>query len=208
TPGSDRRAEAFAGWRRFVEGLADERPTVLVFEGLHWADDGLLDFVDGLVDWATDVPLLVVATARPELLARRAHWGGGKPNATTLSLAPLSESETAELVHAVLERAVLPADVQAAVLARAGGNPLYAEEFARLVAERGSDADDLPVPDTVQALIAARLDTLEPPAKRLLQDAAVVGKVFWPGALADADEQALRSLERREFVRRERRSSV
>ena len=106
--GSDRRGEAFAGWRRFLEGLADERPTVLVFEDLHWADDGLLDFVDGLVDWATDVPLLVVATARPELLARRAHWGGGKPNATTLSLAPLSEAETAELVHAVLERAVLP----------------------------------------------------------------------------------------------------
>src|SRR5438552_7126638 len=111
---SDRRGEAFAGWRRFLEGLADERPSVLVFEDLHWADDGLLDFVDGLIDWASDVPLLVVATARPELLARRAHWGGGKPNATTLSLAPLSEAETAELVHAVLERAVLPADVQAA----------------------------------------------------------------------------------------------
>ena len=129
------------------------------------------------------MPLLVVASARPELLARRPDWGGGKPNAATLSLAPLSERETAELVHALLERAVLPADVQAAVLARAGGNPLYAEEFARLVAERGSADGDLPVPDTVQALIAARLDALEPSAKRVLQDAAVVGKVFWPGAL-------------------------
>src|SRR5690348_17304614 len=176
--GSDRRAEAFAGWRRFLEGLADERPTVLVFEDLHWADDGVLDFIDGLVDRATDVPLLVVATARPELLARRNHWGGGKPNATTLSLAPLSETETAELVHAVLDRAVLPADVQAAVLARAAGNPLYAEEFARLVAERGSDpGEELPVPDSLQGLIAARIDALPRAEKELIQDAAVVGKV-------------------------------
>ena len=212
--GSDRRAEAFAGWRRFLEGLADERPTVLVFEDLHWADDGLLDFVDGLVDWATDLPLLVVATARPELLTRRAHWGGGKPNATTLSLAPLSEAETAEVVHAVLERAVLPADVQAAVLARAGGNPLYAEEFARLVAERAPDADgELPVPDSLQGLIAARLDALSRAEKELIQDAAVVGKVFWRGALVASRsrenvEDVLRALERKEFVRRDRHSSV
>src|SRR5262249_17452476 len=127
TSGGDRRNEAFAAWRRFVEGLAAERPTVLVFEDLHWADDGFLDFVD----------TLVVATARPDPLARRPHWGGGKSNSVTLSLTPLSETETAELVHAILERSVLPADVQSAVLARAGGNPLYAEEFARMVEERG-----------------------------------------------------------------------
>src|SRR3954447_21163787 len=152
--GGDRRGEAFAAWRRFVEGLAAERATVLVFEDLHWADDGLLDFVDSLVDWATDVPLLVVATARPELLARRPHWGGGKTNAATLSLAPLSEAETAALVHAVLERSVLPADVQSAVLARAGGNPLYAEEFARMVEERGGlhEGWDIDLPDSVQGL--------------------------------------------------------
>ena len=212
---SDRRGEAFAGWRRFLEGLADERPSVLVFEDLHWADDGLLDFVDGLVDWASDVPLLVVATARPELLARRAHWGGGKPNAITLSLAPLSEAETAELVHAVLERAVLPADVQVAVLARAGGNPLYAEEFARLVAERGAvNGGELPVPDSLQGLISARLDALSREEKELIQEAAVVGKVFWRGALVGPNrpspqvDEALRALERKEFVRRDRRSSV
>ena len=213
--GRDRRADAFAAWRRFVDGLAAERPTVLVFEDLHWADDGLLDFVDSLVDWATDVPLLVVATARPELLARRPHWGGGKTNAATLSLAPLSERETAELVHAILERSVLPADVQAAVLARAGGNPLYAEEFARMVDERGDLGEDgeLDLPDSVQGLIAARLDALTRREKELLQDAAVVGKVFWPGSLtanrdADALEDALQALERKEFVRRERTSSV
>jgi class 3 adenylate cyclase/tetratricopeptide (TPR) repeat protein len=213
--GGDRRGEAFAAWRRFLEGLAAERATVLVFEDLHWADDGLLDFVDSLVDWATDVPLLVVATARPELLARRPHWGGGKTNAATLSLAPLSEAETAELVHAILERSVLPADVQSAVLARAGGNPLYAEEFARMVAERGDvcDGGDVVLPDSVQGLISARLDLLTRAEKELLQDAAVVGKVFWPGALianrdASSLDDALRGLERKEFVRRERRSSV
>jgi class 3 adenylate cyclase len=208
----DRRTESFAAWRRFLENLADERPSVLVFEDLHWADDGLLDFVDALVDRATDVPLLVVGTARPELLARRPGWGGGKPNALTLSLSPLSDVETAELVHAILERAVLPADVQAAVLARAGGNPLYAEEFARMVAERGDDAGgDLPLPESLQGLIAARLDALGPDEKTLLQDAAVVGKVFWPGALggaAGALDDALYALERREFIRRERRSAV
>jgi class 3 adenylate cyclase/tetratricopeptide (TPR) repeat protein len=214
--GSDRRDDAFAAWRRFLEGLAEERPSVLVFEDLHWADDGLLDFVDVLVDWATDVPLLVVGTARPELLARRSDWGGGKPNSATLSLAPLSERETAELVHAVLERSVLPAELQAAVLARAGGNPLYAEEFARMVEERGLDPTDgeLPLPGSLQGLISARLDGLTRGEKELLQDAAVIGKVFWPGPVARAGregaelDEALRALERKEFIRRERRSAV
>ena len=137
---SDNQEEAFAAWRGFLEGVADQRPLVLVFEDLHWADDGLLDFVDHLVDWATRVPLLVVATARPELLSRRSGWGGGKANALTLSLAPLSGDETAELVHALLDRAAIPADLQATLLERAGGNPLYAEEFVRLLDERSDDA--------------------------------------------------------------------
>ena len=134
--GADRRGEAFAAWRRFLEALAEQRPLVLVFEDLHFADDGLLDFVDHLVDWASGVPMLVVATARPELLARRPGWGGGKPNAVTLSLAPLSDEDTARLVHALLERPVLSAEVQETLLERAGGNPLYAEEFVRMLAER------------------------------------------------------------------------
>ena len=102
--GADRRGEAFAAWRRFFEALADQRPLVLVFEDLHFADDGLLDFVDHLADWSTGVPLLIVGTARPELLARRPGWGGGKPHALTLSLSSLSDEETALLVHALLER--------------------------------------------------------------------------------------------------------
>jgi predicted ATPase len=102
--GGGRRDEAFAAWRYFVEALAEQRPLVLVFEDLHWADDGLLDFIDYLVDWAGEVPLLVVGSARPELLERRPGWGGGKPNALTLSLAPLSDTDTARLIGSVLRR--------------------------------------------------------------------------------------------------------
>jgi predicted ATPase/class 3 adenylate cyclase len=210
----DRRDERFAAWRRYLEGLAEQRPLILVFEDLHWADDGILDFVDHLADWAGSVPLLVLGTARPELLDRRSGWGGGKLNATTLALTPLADEEAAQIIGAVLEQALLPAETQQALLERAGGNPLYAEQFARLFVDRGT-ADDLPLPETVQGIIAARLDVLEPLEKRLLQDAAVVGKVFWAGAAAelagvDRDEvtSALHALERRGMVRRERRSSV
>ena len=211
-PGADRQAEAFAAWRRFFEGLAEQRPLVLVFEDLHWADRGLLDFLDHLAEWATGVPLLVVCTARPELLDRSPGWGGGKLNVTTLRVAPLSEEETSRLLGELLGRPVLPAEAQQALLTRAAGNPLYAEQFARVVAERGS-AEDLPLPENVQGLIAARLDLLPAEEKRLLQDAAVVGRTFWTGPLAamgaeGSIEQVLHALERKEFVRRGRRSSV
>ena len=200
------REEAFAAWRRLLEAAAEQRPLILVFEDLHWADDGLLDFVDHLADWATTVPLLIVGTARPELLDRRPGWGGGKRNAYTLSIGALTDEETAVLLQGLLERAVLDADAQQAVLQRAEGNPLYAEEYARMLAER--DSGDLPLPETVQGLIAARVDGLAPEEKTLLQDASVIGKVFWPGALDSVDERTLHALERKEFVRRERRSSI
>ena len=206
----DRRDEAFAAWRRFFEAMGERRPLVLVFEDLHWADEGTLDFVDHLAEWAGGVSLLIVATARPELLERRPTWGGGKLNATTVNLSPLRDSDTARLVGALLERSVLPAETQTALLERSGGNPLYAEQFARLYAEHGV-VDDTGLPESVQGIIAARLDTLPPNEKELLQDAAVLGKVFWRGALrrdpGDA-RSALHSLERKDFVRRERRSSV
>jgi class 3 adenylate cyclase/tetratricopeptide (TPR) repeat protein len=205
-------AEAFAAWRRFFEAVADQRPLVLVFEDLHWADDGLLDFVDHLADWARGVSLLLICTARPELLERRLHWSGGKLNAATVALAPLSEDETGELV-AALATGRIDAEARAAVLARAAGNPLYAEQFVRMVADRGDDAAALP--ETVQGIIAARLDLLPSEEKELLQRAAVVGKVFWSGAIAalggasEGDvELSLHGLERKELVRRERRSSV
>ena len=212
--GGQNQNETFTAWRRYFESLAEQRPLVLVFEDLHWADDGLLDFVDHLVEWSTGVPLLVLGTARPELLDRRPGWGGGKLNSTTIALSPLADDEAAQIFAQVLERALLPADTQAALLERAGGNPLYAEQFARLYVERGS-AEDLPLPETIQGIIAARLDGLTADEKRLLQAAAVLGKVFWSGgaaALVAFDgartEATLHALERKGLIRRERRSAV
>jgi class 3 adenylate cyclase/tetratricopeptide (TPR) repeat protein len=203
------RDESFTAWRTFLESLAERRPLVVVFEDIHWADDGLLDFIDHLAGWASGVPLLVLCTARPELLVRRPDWGGGKLNALALALSPLSDDDSARLLSLVLARAVLPAETQRALLERASGNPLYAEQYARLYLERGT-ADQLPLPESVHGLIAARLDTLPPEEKALLQDAAVMGKVFWSAALgAETDvTERLHSLERKEFIRRERRSSV
>ena len=128
--------ESFTAWRRFLESLAASRETVLVFEDLHWADPALLSFVEHLADWSQGVPLLLLCTARPELYEQHPAWAAGLRNATTINLAPLSDEETARLFGALLERAVLPADTQRALLERAGGNPLYAEEFVRLLADR------------------------------------------------------------------------
>ncbi len=204
--------EVFAAWRRFLEALAVERPIVLVFEDLHWADEAMLEFVDELVERVEDVPLLVLGTARPELLQRRPGWGGGKPNALTISLSPLSEEETARMLQGLLERPLLDARQQEALLARAGGNPLYAEQYARVLAERGEVAE---LPETLQGIVAARLDALPEPEKLLLQDAAVVGKVFWLGAVEAVGgvarleaEELLHALSRKEFVQRSRTSSV
>lgn len=207
--GGDRRGEAFAAWRRFLEALAEQRPLVLVLEDLHWADEGLLDFIDELVDWLSGVPLLVVCSARPELLERRPGWGGGKLNASTLGLSPLSQEQTAVLISHVLERTLLPAEIQQALLERSEGNPLYAEQFAQLYLERGS-AEDLPLPETLQGIVAARLDGLSREEKAVLQDASVFGKVFWTGALGRSGDATplLHSLERKGFLVRQRRSSV
>ncbi len=210
------REEAFAAWRRFFEAMAERRPLVMVFEDLHWADDALLDFVDELVEWASNAPLLIVVTARPELFTRRPGWGGGKANAVTISLSPLSVEDTARLVHALLGRSAVPAEAQSALLERAGGNPLYAEEFIALLQERGIDAEGgVALPESVQGILAARLDGLAPEQKALVHDAAVLGRVFWTGALASMAgldrrevEQRLHALERRELIRRERRASV
>jgi class 3 adenylate cyclase/tetratricopeptide (TPR) repeat protein len=214
TLAGDRRGESFAAWRRFFEAMAEQRPLVLVFEDLHWADDDLLDFVDHLVEWAGDVPLLVVATARPELLDGRPGWGGGKRNAVTISLSPLDDEDTAHLIADLLERPVLPVETQSALLAHAGGNPLYAEQFARMLSERGS-GEELPLPESVQGIIAARLDLLAAAEKLLLHDAAVIGRVFWTGALVALDgherwriDELLHALERKDFVQSSRRSSV
>ncbi|PWU23428.1 MAG: hypothetical protein C5B48_08610 [Candidatus Rokuibacteriota bacterium] len=207
--------ESFAAWRRVLETWAEVRETILVFEDLHWADEVLLSFLEHLADWAEGVPLLLLCTARPELYERHSSWAAGLRNATTINLAPLSDQETAQLISSLLERAVLPAETQQALLERAGGNPLYAEEFVQLLSDRGELGEAVEVPDSVQALIAARLDTLSPDRKSMLQDAAVLGKVFWAGAVAEMGsrgarevEQALHELSRKELVRPTRTSSM
>jgi class 3 adenylate cyclase len=219
-------AARYAAWRRLVEALAAVHPVVLAFEDLHWADEALLDFVDHLVDWAGDVPLLVVATARPELLERRPGWGGGRPGSATLALRPLSGEATARLVAALLDQRLLPSDLQQELLARSDGNPLYAHEYVRMLIERRLVARggggwtlragaDLRPPETLQAVIAARLDALPKSEKEVLRDAAVMGKVFWLGAVSELGgwkrsqlTEALHRLDRKEFVRRQRQSSV
>jgi class 3 adenylate cyclase/tetratricopeptide (TPR) repeat protein len=220
------REELFTAWRRWLERIAEDHPTVLVFEDLHWADDALLSFLEHLADRAEGVPLLIVGTARPELFDRHPDYAAGLRNTTAINLAPLSPEETARLVSALLDTSVIPVELQQPILDRAGGNPLYAEEFVRLlkdkdlVVRKGAswelrEGAEVPFPDSVRALIAARLDTLTPDAKSLLADAAVIGKVFWAGAVAamgDRDPEAvidgLRDLSRKELVRPSRRSSM
>jgi class 3 adenylate cyclase/tetratricopeptide (TPR) repeat protein len=207
------RRELFAAWRRFVEALAAD-PTILVFEDLHWADEGLLDFLEYLGEWSQGVPLLVVCTARPELYERRPAWGAGQRNAHTINLSPLSAQETATLVSHLVGSAGLSPEVAHPIVARVEGNPLYAEEFVRLLSD-GATSEGAVLPDSVHALIAARLDTLLPERKSLLQDAAVLGEIFWAGAVAEMSgrhpeevELALHELARKELVHPAQTSSM
>lgn len=210
--------ESFTAWRRFLEGLAAQNPTVLVVDDLHWADAPMLSFLEHLADWSTGVPLLLLCAARPELHEKHSTWATGLRNAQTINLAPLSDEETATLIALLLQRTVLPSATQRALLDRAGGNPLYAEEFVRLLSDRNQltgSLEEVLLPDSLQALIAARLDTLSAERKGLLQDAAVIGKVFWAGALAAMGERDLRDVElalhelvRKELVRPSRSSSM
>ncbi|HEU4397487.1 MAG TPA: BTAD domain-containing putative transcriptional regulator [Actinomycetota bacterium] len=221
-----RREEAFAAWRRFLHGLAARRPLVLVLEDLHWADDALLDFLEELLEPASGraepVPLLVVVTARPELLERRPGWGGERPGGLA-ELAPLSEDDTGRLLEALLSHHRLPESVGPALLAAAGGNPLFAEEYVRMLRDRnplpapGPDrvGPELPLPESVHAIVAARLDTLPPEEKAALQDLAVLGRVGWVGALAAVSghdradvETRLERLHDKEFLYRAGRSSM
>ena len=222
----DRRAESFAAWRRLIERLAERNTTVLVFEDLHWADDALIDFIEHLVAWADTIPLLVLCTARPELLERRPGWSADSSSSQVISLEPLSETETSELLDALLGSAQVPAETLSSLSTGAAGNPLYAKEFVRMLVDRRilvqrgdawilEDADDLPVPDSVLGIIAARLDAVPVEDKAVIQDASVLGKVFWPGALAHvagrgrwAIEEALLRLEQKQLIRRRLDSSV
>jgi class 3 adenylate cyclase/tetratricopeptide (TPR) repeat protein len=198
------RDEAFAAWLRFLEVSARAKAMVVVFEDLHWADPALLAFIEHVAEHATASPMLMIATARPELYDGYPSWGAGMRNAATVSIPPLTAEEIATLVSSVLRTGLLAPEGRDLLVELSGGNPLFAEELARSLRERGAvdesgqllkDLPELRLPDTIQALIAARLDTLPGERKSLLQDASVIGKVFWAGAvafLAGSEEHAVR----------------
>ena len=211
------REDLFSAWRLFFERLAEQRPVVLIFEDLHWADAGLLDFIEYLLEWSRSHALFVLALARPDLLERRPSFGAGGRNATTLSLEPLSERAMGELLDGFVPG--LPDELRGQVLGRAEGVPLYAVETVRMLLDRGllerhgdfyrptGEIGALDVPETLHALVAARLDGLTPEERRLLQDAAVLGKSFMKAGLSALStlsepdlEPVLTSLVRKEVL--------
>jgi class 3 adenylate cyclase/tetratricopeptide (TPR) repeat protein len=209
--------DLFAAWRTFFERIAGRGSVALVFEDFHLADRGLLDFVDHLLEWSRGYPIYVITLSRPELLDKRPDWGAGKRNFVALSLEPLS----AEAMHELLAGMVpgLPQPTARQIVARADGMPLYAVETVRMLIADGKlrpddggyavvgDLAQIAVPDTLVALIGARLDALEPADRALLQDAAVLGQSFTVAALAAVSgvdepplEPRLANLVRREFL--------
>jgi class 3 adenylate cyclase/tetratricopeptide (TPR) repeat protein len=201
------RAESFAAWRLFLQAIATDG-SVAVIEDLHWADLAFLEFLTDLADRSGDVPLLVVCTTRSDLYERVPDWPEKTDGCELIELEPLSSAETSELVGGLVVESISEA-TRELVLERANGNPLYAEEIVRLLADRELPAGGAaPIPDSLQALIAARLDTLPVDEKSLLQDAAVVGHTFSASAVEaiggrspeDVD-RALRDMVRKELIR-------
>ena len=186
--------QLFAAWRTFFERLATKAPVVMVFEDLHHADKGLLDFVDHLMDWSRTFPIMVITLARPELLERRHDWGAGKRSFASITLEPLPPADMERLLAGLVPG--LPPRTVRTIVARADGIPLYAVETVRMLLAQGrlvlhGDAyqpvgvlDDLAVPETLTALIAARLDSLDPADRGVVEDAAVLGQSFSVAGLA------------------------
>ncbi len=198
--------DLFSAWRRLFELMADSGPVVLLFEDLHWADAGLLDFIEYLLEWSRNHRIYVLTLARPELLERRPSWGAGRRSFSSLFLEPLADDAREELLRGLVPG--LPDDVRAQIGERAEGVPLYAIETVRMLLDRGvltreegqyrvtGSFEALEVPETLHALIAARLDGLEPAERRLLENASVLGKTFTLRGLAQVageDEEALGS---------------
>jgi class 3 adenylate cyclase/tetratricopeptide (TPR) repeat protein len=208
------RSQQDIAWaaREWAESVALAQPLVLAFEDIHWAEEPLLGLIEHLAAWVRDAPLLLLCLARPELLEVYPSWGAGRLRSTAIELGPLARDEADELVDALLADAALSSDLRGQVLDKAEGNPLFVEETVRMLAE-GTEGRAA-IPDTVQALIAARIDGLPSVAKTLLQRAAVIGRVFWRGALAELSpdvedvDAALDGLLGRDFVLRESRSSI
>jgi class 3 adenylate cyclase/tetratricopeptide (TPR) repeat protein len=182
------REAFFSAVRASMEARTRQQPLVLAFEDIHWADHGMLDLIEYLAQWVRG-PLLLLCLARDELLEHRPAWGGGRRGATSIFLDPLSADETRELVTALLPENADAEKTADAVATRAGGNPFFAEEMARMLAEEGT-IETAELPGTVQALLAARLDSLELHERQLVQQAAVVGRTFWEGSLAGVAREA------------------
>jgi class 3 adenylate cyclase/tetratricopeptide (TPR) repeat protein len=180
-------------WQRYFESMTADGPLIALLEDIHWADASLLELIESVVSRASG-PAFVLCTSRPELLERRPDWGGGLTNATSISLSPLSHGEGTTLIEHLLGGDA-PPEVIGPILGRSEGNPFFAGELLRMMTEDGTLARrdgrwhllrELPsaLPDTVQGVIASRIDLLTPIEKRVIQDASVIGRIFWPGAVA------------------------
>jgi class 3 adenylate cyclase len=194
------RETLFFSVRVFIEAVARDRPTMLVFEDVHWADSSLLDLIELLAGRLRELPILLLALSRPDLLDTRPSWGGGLPAYIALPLEPLSDEESRELA-----RHLLAEGATEAVAAGAEGNPLFIEQLAATMLESGTETA---LPNSIRGILAARLDALPPAERKLLLDAAVVGKTFWLGALEamcaeDGLSDLLGALERRDLIRRD-----
>jgi class 3 adenylate cyclase/tetratricopeptide (TPR) repeat protein len=212
------RFETHAAWRSFFSALSARQPLVIVIEDIHWADPAMLDMLEDLADRA-EGPVLLICPSRPELTARRPGWGGGRRNFSSISLEPLTTADADRLIALLLAVEELPPSVHDRILERAEGNPFYLEEIIRQLIDAGqivragarwravAEIEDVAIPDTVQAVLAARIDLLPPEDKRSVQLASVIGRVFWTGPLqrlleAEPDhvEDALDRLEDRGLV--------
>ena len=196
------REETFHGVRRLFETIARARPLVVVFDDIHWAEPTFLDLIDHLVDWSREAPVFLLCIARPELLETRVGWGGGKLNATTTLLEPLSEDESERLIDNLLVDASISATMRRRISATAEGNPLFVEQMLALLAGDGADGE-LEVPPTIQALLATRLEQLPTLERIAAERAAIVGKEFWRTALVElgGEPSALPPLVRKELIR-------
>jgi class 3 adenylate cyclase/tetratricopeptide (TPR) repeat protein len=187
--------EGFWAARKLFEALARRQPLVVLLDDLHWAEPTLLDLIDYVADWARDASILLVCMARPELLDGRPNWGGGKLNATTIFLEPLSEHESQRLIDNLLGRATLPSAVSARIRDAAEGNPLFVEEMLSMLIDDGllrrqnggwapvGDLSQVPVPPSIKVLLASRLDRLGIDERRVIERAAIEGKTFHRGAV-------------------------
>jgi class 3 adenylate cyclase/tetratricopeptide (TPR) repeat protein len=209
------RSQQEISWaaREWAQLMAQTQPLILVFEDIHWAEEPLLELIEHMTDWVRDGSLLILCLSRPELLDIRSDWGGGRVRATSIELEPLGEADSEQLIDALSETGDVSPETRRALLDKTGGNPLFLEEVMLTVAECGEEQAAAGIPDTLQALIAARIDRLDSVSKAMLQRASVIGRSFWAGALehlssGESVEEALEDLQLRDLVVQQSRSSL